>query len=104
MPVATCPKPETLSAFASGDLSADELSSVAEHVGGCETCCRALKLIPEDSLAGLARAAAASPPTLQSGTTPAPAGNRKPPAPPGTKIPVGFVDHPRYRIIGELGA
>ncbi len=99
MAVATCPKPETLAAFARGDLTATELAGVAEHIGACESCCRALKLVPEDTLAGLARAAAAAPPTMGSG------------APPATgspsvveKMPTGFVDHPRYRVVSELGA
>lgn len=99
MAVATCPKPETLAAFARGSLTATELANVAEHVGGCESCCRALKLVPEDSLAGLARAAAAAPPTMGSGAPPAvgaPAVVQK--------VPPGFVDHARYRVVSELGA
>ncbi|MBN9121436.1 MAG: protein kinase [Planctomycetes bacterium] len=100
MAVAACPKPETLAAFARGDLVAAELSGVAEHVGGCEACCRALQILPEDSLAGLARAAAVVPPTVRSGMTPAGAEAKLP----ANQIPAGFVDHPRYRITGELGA
>src|SRR5436190_4781213 len=101
MAVATCPKPETLTAFARGELGAGELAGVAEHVGACEACCRALKLIPEDTLAGLARAAAASPATVHSAVTPSPLG---PSAIGQEKVPAGFVGHPRYRIVGELGA
>ena len=103
MPVVACPNPEILAAFARGDLGAAELANVAAHVDKCSACGRALKFVPEDSLAGLARAAAASPDTLDSGMTPAP-----PPAPAPapvdqTGIPAAFVNHPRYRIIGELG-
>jgi serine/threonine-protein kinase len=101
MAVAVCPAPETLAAFARGDLTATELATVAEHVGVCEACCRALKFVPEDSLAGLARAAAAAPETLNSG----------PPAATGAssevaenQVPAGFVDHPRYRVLSRLGA
>src|SRR5262245_20560903 len=97
MDVAVCPKPETLAAFARGDLSATELAAVAGHVGTCAACCRALQLVPEDSLAGLARAAAAVPPTAQSVAV-AQVANAAP------KIPAGFADHARYRILGELGA
>ena len=101
MPVAVCPKPDTLAAFARGDLDSAELASVVEHVGGCEACCRALKLIPEDSLAGLARAAAAAPSTVHSAMTPAPAAQPSNSAP--ANIPEPLANHPRYRIISELG-
>ena len=66
MSVAVCPKPETLAAFIRGELAEQELAAVAGHVGGCEACCRVLQLIPNDSLAGLARAAAVEPPTVHS--------------------------------------
>ncbi len=104
MPVATCPSSETLAAFACGALGATELPGVAEHVGGCEACCRALKLLPEDSLAALARAAAVDPATVHSGATPSnlvvtPAPEPTPPA----NIPDELANHPRYKIISELG-
>ena len=101
MSVAACPKPETLAAFARGDLTELELAAVAGHVGACEACCRALKLFPADSLAGLARAAAVEPSTVHSSGTP----SSLVPTPTTTeKIPAGFANHPRYRIISELGA
>ena len=107
MAVAACPKPEVLAAFAHGALDATELSRVAEHVDVCTACCRALKFVPEDSLAGLARAAIAAPvDTLDSGMTPAPV-IAPPvvvaPAEPADGVPAAFVGHPRYRIVGELG-
>lgn len=106
MTVAACPKPETLAAFARGDMTADELAAVAEHVGQCDACCRALKLVPEDSLAGLARAAAANPVALAATNLPGAQtdGSTNKGKPPTKKIPAGFADHPRYRIISELGA
>ena len=99
MPVAVCPNTETLTAFARGDLAADELAGVAEHVGGCAACGAALQFVPDDSLAALARAAAASPDTVHS-TAPPSVGV------PGAAghTPAGFTDHPRYRIVGEIGA
>jgi len=100
MTVAACPKPETLVAFARGELAPEELAAVAGHVGGCEVCCRALKLIPEDTLANLARAAAADPFTVQSVGPPP----TLLPTDPNETIPAGFADHPRYRIISKLGA
>ncbi|MBP3959431.1 protein kinase [Gemmata sp. G18] len=100
MSVATCPQAGTLAAFARGELSSTDLASVADHVAGCAACGSALKLIPEDSLANLARAAAAAPPTVKSVTDAAPTG-----ATVATdKIPLALANHPRYRIISELGA
>lgn len=101
MAVATHPAPETLAAFARGDLPPTELASVAEHVGGCAACCAALSRVPDDTLAGLARAAAVRSP----GATPAPL----PAAAPGAKdspdgTPAALADHPRYKILRELGA
>ncbi|MBM3983559.1 MAG: hypothetical protein FJ304_25465 [Planctomycetes bacterium] len=101
MAVATCPKSETLAAFARGNLAATELADVAEHVGACAACAGALKLVPEDTLAGLARAAAAAPHTVQSGTSGVLASGKSLAS---EKVPAGFVDHPRYRIVSELGA
>src|SRR4051794_19408736 len=99
MAVATCPKPETLAAFARGDLSAPELAGVAEHLGGCAACCKALQFVPEDTLAGLARAAAQSPGTVMS------AGVPNPLLPGAAKsADAAFANHPRYRVLGELGA
>jgi serine/threonine protein kinase/putative intracellular protease/amidase len=106
MTVAVCPNSETLAAFARGDLTPTELAAIAEHIGGCDACCRALKFVPEDSLAHLARAAAAVPATLNSANTDSPreeaASNKS--ELPAKRIPAGFADHPRYRIINELGA
>ncbi|QJW95592.1 protein kinase domain-containing protein [Frigoriglobus tundricola] len=98
-----CPKPETLAAFVRGELAEQESATVAGHVGACEECCRVLQLVPNDSLAGLARDAAVAPATVHSGgpprsLTPGTIGSPPP------RLPAGFADHPRYRIISELGA
>ncbi|MDY3561580.1 protein kinase [Gemmata sp. JC673] len=95
----TCPTTETLAAFVRGDLPPDDLAAVADHVDGCAACGRALQFVPEDSLAGLARAAAAA------DTVPRSAGGATAIAPGVTaSVPEGFADHPRYRIVGRLGA
>ncbi len=99
MPVAVCPSAETLAAFARGDLPVPELAGVAEHVGGCAACGGALKFVPEDSLADLARAAAASPNTVASIAPP----TLGVPTLAGA-LPAGFADHPRYRIVSQIGA
>ncbi|MCI0703877.1 MAG: protein kinase [Planctomycetia bacterium] len=99
MAVAVCPNSETLAAFARGDLPPAELACVAEHIGACPACAGALKVVPEDSLAAMARAAVAAP----SISPQAPTGDLPPP-PRVQAIPPGFVDHTRYRIISELGS
>jgi serine/threonine-protein kinase len=91
------PDPRTLAAFARGDLPPDELAAVAEHVNGCDTCCAVLRDTPDDSLVGLARAAAADTPTDQ-GTVPPLA------LPVDDPVPPQLADHPRYRVSGQLGA
>jgi len=95
--------PEILAAFVRGELAEQELAAVAGHVGACAECCRVLQLVPGDSLAGLARDAAVEPPTVHSSgpprsLTPEPIGR------PAPRVPAGFADHPRYRILSELGA
>ena len=96
MAVEIHPAPETLAAFARGDLPATELSAVAEHVSGCEACLASLEALPDDSLAALARASARP-------DEPAPTALASMPALPDG-LPDGLIDHPRYRVISELGA
>lgn len=104
MPVAGCPSAELLTAFACGDMPPDRLVEIADHVVGCAACGRALKAVPEDSLAGLVRDAAASPnslPTTRATQTPVLPSE---PVAPADEVPAGFADHPRYRILRRLGA
>jgi len=101
MAVATCPSAETLAAFARGDLTDTDLACVSEHIGTCGACCAALRGVPHDSLAELARAAALEPPTVKAEIEPhieRPAGRVT------VGIPAGFEEHPRYRVFGALGA
>lgn len=94
----THPTPEVLAAFGRGELLADDLATVAEHVRVCDTCCATLGRIPDDSLVGLARQAAA----VRTPSDPV----SIPPAllPLADGVPPALADHPRYRILGELGA
>lgn len=99
MALATHPSPEILAAFARGDLPQTDLASVADHVARCAVCCAIVARAPEDTLAGLARAAVTAP-------TPAPAAVL--PALPATKpdlsIPPELASHPRYKLLKEIGA
>jgi serine/threonine-protein kinase len=101
MAVVACPDSRTLAAFARGELDGPELIDVSDHVSGCAACCRALQAMPSDTLAGLARDAAARGP-LSPESTPPPDGPAPAPTPTG-RIPVELQNHPRYRILEELG-
>src|SRR6476619_3652452 len=100
MAVTLHPSPETLAAFGRGDLSAADLASVAEHIGTCAACCAALARLPDDTLAKLARDAAEKGP----GTTMPTSGATARAASALTEtIPAALTDHPRYKILRELG-
>ena len=104
MRTSTCPTPEALAAFARGELAAQELAAVADHLGTCVACGHALHQLPNDSLAGLARAAVVASATVHSEGPPASLAPGGVSVLPSDAAPAGFTDHPRYRIIGKLGA
>jgi serine/threonine-protein kinase len=91
------PTSEVLAAFARGDLNAAELATVAEHVERCDACCAALQRVPDDSLVGLARQAGESTTNPIGGASPAFFTDP-------TAVPSELADHPRYRILDQLGA
>jgi serine/threonine-protein kinase len=76
---------------------------VAEHIGGCDACCAALRGVPDDTFGNLARAAGAA--VAPAVPTPGPVGDL---ALPGVtqvdQFPPELADHPRYKLLGELGA
>lgn len=76
MTVALHPTRESLQAYTRGELPPAERSAVSEHVSKCAACRQSLGLgdVPADSV-------------------------KKP-----KTIPAGLAEHPRYRILGELGA
>ena len=98
MPVTTHPSPETLAAFARGDLPPAELSAVAEHIGGCNACCAALRGVPDDTFGNLARAAGAVAPAV---LTPGPVGDLALPGVTRADFPAELADHPRYKLLSE---
>jgi serine/threonine-protein kinase len=99
MSVTTHPTPKTLAAFASGDLLPAELAEVAKHLGGCSACCAAIAKLPGNTFTGSARAAG-------SAKTPSPYAPTTPSAAPTLVdlIPPALVDHPRYKILREIGS
>jgi serine/threonine-protein kinase len=44
------PSPEELAAFAVGRLPPETLGAIAAHVAGCDTCCQALRAVPDTRL------------------------------------------------------
>jgi serine/threonine protein kinase/putative intracellular protease/amidase len=113
MAVATHPTPDALAAFARGDLPATELAVVAEHIATCSSCCALISCVPDDTLAALARQAAAIADKTPECAAATPAATRTVADPPAGApatvgdddgIPAPLRDHPRYEVIRELGA
>jgi hypothetical protein len=96
----THPAPELLAAFDAGQLSPDDREAVERHVAECTVCCRFLERLPEDALATRIRDFAGRPtsvpadtPSLDPHATPTP-----------VELVEGLRNHPRYRVLGPLGA
>ena len=49
------PAPEQLAAFRLGKLSDPELAELEQHIAECDSCCRQIKSLPDDSFVSLAR-------------------------------------------------
>jgi putative intracellular protease/amidase/predicted Ser/Thr protein kinase len=97
MPTTTThPDAKTLAAFARGSLPAAELNAVAEHVASCEGCCAALGRVPDDTLVNLAKQAGHTP-EVSLPSFPVPIPDTEP-------VPAELADHPRYKVLAELGA
>ena len=92
--LAVHPDLATLNAFALGRLPEYRRGDVEAHVANCPECGRALEAANPDSLLDLARRAVMS--------TPAPAGGET--LGPATETPPELLDHPRYKVLGKLGA
>jgi len=92
--LAVHPDAAALRSFALGRLPEDHRAEVEAHVAACGDCGRILEGAGGDSLLDLARRAAMS--------TPAPAGSET--LGPDVESPPELSDHPRYRILGKLGA
>src|SRR3954454_11487456 len=83
------PSADDLTAFLQGRLGPAELAALEPHVAGCETCCRVLRGLPDDSIVA----------TLRSG---GPAAGDA--AADAADLARELADHPRYRIVEFLGA
>jgi serine/threonine protein kinase/formylglycine-generating enzyme required for sulfatase activity len=87
-----------LAAFAVGKLSNADADAVAAHLSACPDCCRAAERVHRaDSLVARIKAAGV---TGSSAET-IPPDSSRPAASPG--LPPELANHPRYRILKELG-
>jgi serine/threonine protein kinase len=98
-PHSTHPSPEDLAAFAVGKLSDAEAEAVALHLAACPNCRRAAERAHADSF--IARLKAAGVPGASADTRRPGAAQPVPPAP--LELPPELANHPRYRILRELG-
>ncbi|MGL4551192.1 MAG: protein kinase domain-containing protein [Gemmataceae bacterium] len=89
----THPDPETLQAFALGQIAPDRLGPVADHVAGCAACAAALAGVPDDTLLGKLRDS----PTLGPAAGDTLGGF-------GDGVPAELTGHPRYVVVRKLGA
>jgi serine/threonine protein kinase len=95
------PTDETLRRFALGELDAVHHDDIERHVEACDRCCAVLRTAPDDSLvASLKQESGAA--VLQDLPL---LGLAAPSSPTITSpIPAELRDHPRYRIIKQVGA
>ncbi len=105
---ATHPTAADLIAFGQGKLPADAVDAVARHVETCDACRQAVDAVPADSFAGLVKGAHAKGATAlpaaasKFGASDSLMGRATTPAPPHG-LPPELADHPRFRVVRELG-
>lgn len=105
--IETHPAPEKLAAFRLGKLDEGELDAIERHVAECDSCCRSLKALPDDSFVSLVRDATGT--TLARDSTPgadkgAPTWDQTETLSCQTvEVPPDLRDHPRYEILEKLG-
>lgn len=94
------PTVDELAAFSSGKVEEPVLATIQGHIAHCFHCRAVLKSFPPDELTTLLREAMALPdPPGYNGSFPAPCDLAR-----DTDLPPALVDHPRYRILGKIGA
>jgi WD40 repeat protein len=92
------PSEELLRRFDSGQLRGPEAEAVEAHLAGCAECCRTLQGLGGDTLAQLLlRVGPAS--GCSGAATLSPAA-----APAAPEVPAALREHPRYDVLGPLGA
>jgi serine/threonine protein kinase/putative intracellular protease/amidase len=101
-PSATLPHPtaETLRAFGLGQLTGAAQAVIEQHVAQCEHCCAVLAALPNDTFIETLQRGQRQDETLPVWSAVADAGGSRD----TLRIPAELVDHPRYRILRQLGA
>ena len=109
--IGTHPHPEQLAAFRLGKLGDDELAEIESHIGQCDSCCRSLKELPDDSFVNLVRQATDSTFAAESSASISAADQGQKTWDQGdtlsngpeAEVPSDLRDHPRYQIMEKLG-
>ncbi|MBL8827918.1 MAG: protein kinase, partial [Planctomycetaceae bacterium] len=96
----THPTSETLRAFGLGHLTGAAYVAVEQHVATCDECCAVLAAIPNDTFIEALQSGQPSHDTRPIATT----GSADAKLPSELQVPAELIDHPRYRIIKQLGA
>src|SRR5262249_24983045 len=104
---ATHPSVAQLAAYALGKLDEAAIRAVARHLEGCDGCRRAVDNQPADSSVGLVRPAKTPATVLPAASPAAPkgatVGPQRPAAQPLPGLPAELAQHPRFRLLRELG-
>jgi serine/threonine protein kinase len=101
------PSKAQLAAFGLGRMDATNAAELERHILSCADCCAILRGVNDDTLVGILRSAdtphGLSSASRGTGTDLAGTATETPVqvAPPG--IPPELVDHPRYRVVSQLG-
>ncbi len=102
------PSQDELRAFVGGKLSVANQAKIESHVADCDTCCETLRTLPHETLVERMRPSDTSawPEETNSGIA-SDTNNELPSSSASTTspiLPAELVDHPRYRIVRQLGA
>jgi tRNA A-37 threonylcarbamoyl transferase component Bud32 len=99
----THPTPQELAAFGLGKLTGRAAAAVARHLEGCAACQQVVAGLPPDSFLGKVRAAGPAASVSPPGTGPGGATALPNRAAPPPDIPPELANHPKFRILRELG-
>ena len=97
------PDREQLESFVHGTLGEDDRRRVEQHVSDCDSCCDILRSVPHDPLVALIQQSDTPQDVAETELAIEPATTAKAALQSG-EIPLELIDHPRYRIIKQLGA
>ena len=105
----THPSQSQLADFAAGKLADSQIEAVAKHLEACGTCSKRVLSMPADSMTGRLQPAKEAyqpvPTGSWDGSSPSMLGAVLPPEDSSgpLEIPAELANHPKFRIIGELG-